>query len=694
MRARTDRNVDILLVDDREDGLIALEALLGDNPDYTLVKAQTGREAIGLLDLYDFGVILMDVQMPELDGFETAEIIRRQPRYQSIPILFVTAINKDDRYIYRGYEAGAVDYIFKPFDPMVLRSKVSVFADLHVKTRRLALQAKQLAERDALEHRANMQSLELDSLRRYRNLADAIPHMVLRATPRGEMEYHNELWSNYTGMNLEESMGSAWQEAIHPMDRPLVLKIWNRSILKGEPYEVECRIRRHDGTYRWHWVKADNEKDTSGNIIAWLGTCTDIHDRKAAEEELKEAQKRAESANDAKTHFLANMSHEIRTPLNAIMGFTELLLDPSISMEEKLKSVAIVRRNGHALLKIVDEILDISKVEAGGLQTEKVETRVVDLIQEIKALMLIQAGKRKIDLVFTRSSRVPDVVITDSTRVRQILINIVGNAIKFTDKGSVKVSTRFITNMDGRSFLQFQVTDTGLGIGPESAEKIFRPFSQADTSTTRIYGGTGLGLPLARKLARALGGDVRLTSSEPGKGSSFTIEIEVEVPIRSEWISQVDADESEPPSAAASTSVLNGKRILLVEDAEDNQFLITQFLSRTGAIVDIANNGREGVTKALANNYEVVLMDIQMPFVDGYEATTQLRAAGYKTPIIALTAHALNEERDKCLRTGCNSHLTKPINRQQLIDSLVHYVSNVAPARGPDTALAAAGPSA
>jgi two-component system, sensor histidine kinase len=674
MPTRTDLSTDILMVDDREDGLIALEALLGDNPNYRLVKAGSGIEAIALLDQYDFAMILLDVQMPHMDGFQTAEYMRRNPRHRNIPIIFVTAINNDDRYIYRGYEAGAVDYVFKPFDPVILKSKVAVFTELHVKNRQIRSQQKQLAERELLEHRAAMQAHEIDSLRRYQNLAESIPHIIVRSAPDGTMEYHNENWSTYTGMAPGEALGNGWQAALHPEDLPKSLIDWSTAIRTKSKYENESRIRRRDGVYRWHWIKAEPEIDDHGNVIAWLGTITDIEDRKTFEDKLKEAQRTAELANEAKTHFLANMSHEIRTPLNAIMGFTELLTDPAHSMEEKMKNVAVVRRNCHQLLKIVNEILDISKVEAGELETEKVETHISELLGEVKALLRVQASKKGIDLKFEPPIGVPARVMTDSTRLRQILLNIVGNALKFTTKGSVTVSTKFSTTMNGRSYVYFTVTDTGVGIDQQNSQKIFQPFSQADTSTTRLFGGTGLGLALARRLARALGGDVELLTSEPNKGSSFLVSIEVDVLDQAEWAQLDKTAEEKPHVELADASALKGKRILLVEDAEDNQFLIQQFLSRTGAIVEIANNGNEGVDKALKNDYEVVLMDIQMPFKDGYQATSELRSKNYNKPIIALTAHALVEEREKCLRAGCTSHLTKPINRQQLIESLVSVI--------------------
>ena len=676
MHELIDKTVDILLVDDREDGLVALEALLHDVPNYNLVTAQSGGEAINLLPKYDFAMILLDVQMPVLDGFETAELIRGMEPFRTIPIIFVTAIDKDDRYVMRGYQAGAVDYIFKPFDPMILRSKVAVFTELHLQSRKISEQASMLAESKALQHRTFMQSLELESLRRYRGLADAIPHIVMRASAEGAVDYHNQLWSTYTGLESSESMVDGWQSAVDPRDLKNLLLIGNRSISQRRGFEAECRLKRHDGVFRWHWFKSSPDVDSSGRVVAWIATITDIHDRKLAEQNFLKAQKRAEAASDAKTHFLANMSHEIRTPLNAIMGFTELLMDPQISLDEKMRSVSIVRRNGHQLLKLVDEILDISKVEAGGLETESLEANVPELLNELKALMTVQAEKKGVDLIFEFSSRMPSKVMTDATRLRQVLLNIIGNAIKFTEKGSVKVSGRYFTSMEGHSVLRFDVTDTGLGIDRESGERIFEPFSQADSSTTRMYGGTGLGLALSRRLARAMGGDVRLGRSQPGAGSTFEIEIRVELPASSEWVNQASLSGETVAESARPwlTNQLLGKRILLAEDAEDNQYLIQQFLNRTGAIVDIASNGQEAIDKAMASDFDVVLMDIQMPLVDGYEATVHLRESGYKVPIIALTAHALIEEREKALSKGCNSHLTKPINRKVLIDRLLEII--------------------
>ncbi len=671
-----DNRIDILIVDDRPDGLLALEALLCEFENYRLVQAQSGLEAFSLLSQYDFAVILMDVQMPHLDGFQTAELIRKKPDYSKIPIIFVTAINKDDRYVYQGYEAGAVDYIFKPFDPFILTSKVSVFADLHLQRRKVRHQEAELRTKEGLEHRSNLQSIEIENLRRYRNLADAIPHMVWRAGPDGTLEYYNALWCDYTGLSLDDSLGMGWQNSFNSYDLKTLLAVWVQSIQSGRGFEVECRIQRYDGQFRWHLIRAVAECNSEQKVIAWLGTCTDIHDRKLVEKRLMEAQKNAEAASQAKTQFLANMSHEIRTPLSAIIGFTELTLDPQMDNSDRMSNLSIVRRNSHQLLKIIDEILDISKVEAGHLEMEKVDTDLIDLLAGLRSLLNSSAASKGVQLNFKVRDKLPDRVMTDSTRLRQILMNVIGNAIKFTPQGHVTMTASYSMKTSGRSFLRFRVHDSGIGLNPEMAEKLFTPFLQADSSTTRVYGGTGLGLALARQLARALGGDVILEYSEIGLGSIFSVEVEAEPVNDTNWVQDLTAFSTHAPVIPFrnSASELEGLRILLVEDAEDNQILISHFLKKSGAQIEIANNGKEGMEKALASDFSVVLMDIQMPLVDGYEATSRLRQGGYDRPIIALTAHALKEEKELALRTGCNGHLTKPIDRRELIETLKKYL--------------------
>jgi PAS domain S-box-containing protein len=677
------QKTDILLVDDRRDGLIALEAVLG-APDINIVTALSGMEALALLPRHDFAVILLDVQMPGIDGFETAARIKAQEKYRNIPIVFVTAISSEERYVFRGYESGAVDYISKPFEPYVIKSKVSVFVNLHRQARLIRHQSSRLRDIERRDRARHLAELELESLRRYRSLADAIPHIVFHANTDGAVNYFNLLWSEVTGLTPERSSGDAWQSAFHPEDIQEFLRKWLDAMRTGDRFEAECRIfcRRKQGNSdfikvepRWHLVLGVPEKRSEATITAWICTATDIHDRKAAEVALIRAKEFADSANAAKTQFLANMSHEIRTPLSAILGFSELMMSPEQTIPERIQAATTIRRNGEQLLDIINEILDISKVESGKLEIDMTRTDLQTLLTELRSLFELHANERGLAFKIEMEETIPRFIVTDSTRFRQILINIVGNAIKFTSAGSVGLALSKVDREDKKVELIVRVTDTGVGISTESRERLFKPFSQEDNSTSRRFGGTGLGLSLSRQLARALGGDVRIVESAPTLGSVFEVSI----------LTHADPDDQgavltrgplpvrDTISAAVRTAdgtVLNTKRILLVEDAVDNQVLISRYLTFAGAAVQIANNGAEALDILKTEAFDVVLMDIQMPVMDGYTATQTLRERGYKSRIIALTAHALNSEREKCLAAGFDDHLPKPVNRQNLIDRL------------------------
>lgn len=669
--------VDILIVDDRLDGLIALEAVLT-LPNVNLVRAQSGREALALLPQYDFGLVLLDVQMPEMDGFETARRMRELEQYRHVPIIFITAINKDDRHIYRGYEVGAVDYIFKPFEPQILRSKVSILVDLFLKTRQLQEQNAMIRESERQTRYLQLAQLEMETLKRYRNLADAVPNMIWKSKVDGTLDYFNKVWTDYTGLSPEQSTGSGWQEAVHPGDLRDFLKTWMEAMNARNPFQIECRIRRADGQMRWHWVRAVPEIDGTDRVIAWIGTCVDIHDRKLVEKELLEAKKMAVSANIAKTQFLANMSHEIRTPLSAILGFAELLLNPHLSYEERVQNINTICRSGEQLLKIIDEILDISKVEAGYLEIEKMDVDIAPVLNDLKTLMGLKAQAKGVGLEFKLISPIPQRVTTDPTRLRQILMNMISNALKFTKLGKVTLEVEWIKE---GSVFRFRVRDTGMGIEKEQAEKLFQPFVQVDSSTTRRFGGTGLGLALSRRLAQALGGNVYLESSEIGVGSVFVVDIQAPPVTEAPFLKSLEELPAPPlkTDAVEKEESLEGVKVLLVEDAPINQILIGRFLTGAGAQVDFAENGLEGVRKALSGDYGVVLMDIQMPQMDGYEATATLRKQGYPRPIIALTAHALKEDRDRCLQVGCTDHLTKPIDRKRLLSQIAHLAHQPSP---------------
>ncbi|MNL02898.1 Aerobic respiration control sensor protein ArcB [compost metagenome] len=370
------------------------------------------------------------------------------------------------------------------------------------------------------------------------------------------------------------------------------------------------------------------------------------------------------------------MSHEIRTPMNAILGFTELMLDPAQSAEERQMCIATVQRNASQLLKILDEILDISKVESGHMQIEKVEVNLSSLADDLKGLLSLQAADKGLEFKIGLLTPVPEFFYSDPTRLRQILLNLTGNAIKFTKAGHVYVTAEWEVIATNRGRLSFRISDTGVGIQAANVDHLFKPFVQEDSSITRNFGGTGLGLALSRRLAQAMGGDVTLESSTPGKGSVFCLKLEIETPENTPFIGNLELLLSQRTKKIPKKGDrrLQDMNVLLVEDVLDNQALMVHFLNFAGAHVDVASNGSEGVEKALNGNYDAVLMDIQMPVLDGYQATQQLREKGYETPIIALTAHAMAEERERSLRAGCNDHLSKPVEFNNLVDHLLQMI--------------------
>lgn len=524
-KVKTDlkEKVKVLLVDDRKENLFSLGSLLEDL-NLEIYKAQSGSEALSLMVDHDFSLALLDVQMPEMDGFELAELMRGAEKTQSIPIMFITAASPQSGFVFKGYELGAVDFLYKPVNPQILKSKVKVFVEF-------ALQKKQL-------------------------------------------------------------------------------------------------------------------------LLA------------------KEA---AENANHLKSAFLANMSHEIRTPLGAVMGFAQLLDDESLTKADRELYISTIQRNGQSLKHLIDDILDLSKVEAGHLEVENETFSLNELLEDVFTPLNNVAQAKNLTLLYEVDANLPAKAISDCKRIRQILMNIVGNAIKFTEKGSVVLTANIQKVNATQSKLIFSVKDTGVGILTEQKERLFKPFMQADNSVTRKFGGTGLGLALSRRLANLLGGDLVLAESTLGKGSTFVATVQVEN-VKSEEDAKLFSRSAGATRSSGPNKSIEGIRILVVEDSPDNQLLIEVMLKRHKVKLEFANNGEEGIQKATASNFDIILMDIQMPIMDGYMAVKKLRERSYRGPIIALTAHAMNEEREKCLNAGCNDFLSKPIDLKQLVEKVSNYV--------------------
>lgn len=411
-----------------------------------------------------------------------------------------------------------------------------------------------------------------------------------------------------------------------------------------------------------------NSNDELGQLAVSLNKMTLDLKRTIGERE------EAEQASKVKSLFLANMSHEIRTPLGVIIGLTEILKDPQLSWEDRQRYIDTIERTGKNLSRIINDILDISKVEAGHLEIEKTQFSLEDFMSELHALLQVQAERNRNDIVFTALGVLPRYVFTDRTRLRQILVNVINNALKFTKNGKI---TLYYTADDHHLF--FDVADTGMGISSEFKKDLFKNFSQADGSTTRIHEGTGLGLALSRRLSQALGGDVILLRSEIGVGSTFRLSI-----ANNPADIKLGIDESNgiKPLELQQLGV-KGKRVLVVEDIKENQLILKMYLCRYGMNVEFAENGKEAVDIALGGNYDVILMDMQMPVMDGYTATRVLRDRGYLGPIVALTAHAMKEDRDRCLQAGCDEYLTKPIEAATLYSTLTHVFQGSAAVETP-----------
>ena len=454
-------------------------------------------------------------------------------------------------------------------------------------------------------------------------------------------------------------------ERIHSEDRYWFLNKIKKSTFQTESYDIEFRVVKPSGELIWVNAKGQCFADEQKNPKRITGITINTTERKHAAKELQLLKEQAEEANHLKSSFLANMSHEIRTPLGVITGFVDLLRTSNIGPEDSESYMLAIERNSQQLLRLIDDILDLSKVEAGKLVIENVEFSLIDILSDIKSTMAFKAKEKGLSFSLKLVENTPEWLVSDPIRIRQILLNLVTNSIKFTDVGSIDVTVGFQNEK-----LILEVTDTGCGLTKDQSEKLFQPFSQADASITRKFGGTGLGLALSKRLTEALNGTLRLSHFELGKGCTFVVEVKATLSRRINTDDQKKQHVVKIPNSVT-TGRLSDIKILLVEDSLDNQFLIKRILEREGATLDIASDGLEGVQKAIALNPDIILMDIQMPQMDGYTALKILREQGFSNPIIALTAHAMAEEKKKSFEAGCDAHLTKPIQKEILIQEIL-----------------------
>jgi PAS domain S-box-containing protein len=657
--AETGPPVTVLVVDDNAAKRLALRAVLLPLG-YSIVEADSGLAALRCLMAQEFAVILLDVRMPIMGGFETAAHIRLRRQSEMTPIIFITAHGGDEIVTDR-YAEGAVDFLFAPVQPDELRAKVSFFANLFIR-------AEALAER-AREVQATADQLRL--------LTDAAPIGIFQTDAENRYVYTNPRWTEITGIREVDAIGQRWDTIVSADQRAgltaeLTSRVGSRTEL-GHRFEISVP----DSRPRIVLMNSRSMLRSDGEREGWVGTLADITAEAGAEAAMSAARDEATKASRLKSDFLANMSHEIRTPMNGVIGMTDLLLETDLGAVQR-DYAQTVRNSGEALLTIINDILDYSKVEAGMLAIEDLEFDVRSVVDGVIHLLAGSAQAKGLDLVVQLDGAVPTLVSGDPGRLRQVLTNLIGNAIKFTRDGEIDLRVTLAEIAGDDAVVRFEVSDTGDGITEDNLGLIFAPFVQADTSSSRRYAGTGLGLAISNQLVVLMGGDIGV-SSKLGLGSTFWFTICVHTcdgksdpdSLDGSAESGVRATATKPvhPADRDQSGALTG-RVLLAEDNLINQKVAVAMLSGAGYLVDTVLDGAAAVLAAAARPYDVILMDCQMPDLNGYQATAAIRAqegADRHTPIVALTAGARHEDRERCLAEGMDGYLAKPISKDALL---------------------------
>jgi PAS domain S-box-containing protein len=626
----------ILIVDDREENIIALEALLK-RDDIRIFSTTSPNEALKIAWENNIAIALVDVQMPEMDGFELVEMLKSNPRTKDILVIFVTAISKEAKYAVKGFGAGAVDYLYKPLDPYITSAKVDSFIQL---------------ARSQAEVRLKNEELQNYALV-VKNSADiicALDAFNLR------IQSINPAIEKIMGYKPAEIIGKSIVDLAVLQDQPGFRKKLGEIIKDNLGFSVfEFQFQTFDQRMIWAECRASYRNKTIFLNIS------DVSPQKSYQEQLIKSKEAAEYGKKIKETFLANMSHELRTPVNGIIGLSDLLRKTNLT-DQQSNMIDLLQVSSQSLLGVINDVLDISKIEAGKFSIVRAPNNIHKISKSVHDLLKFKADEKDIELILEIDPEVPEYIMADSLRINQILMNLLSNAIKFTDRGYVKLKVAVTQKHQEKVKLKFSVEDSGIGIATDRLSKIFDSFEQADEETSAKYGGTGLGLAIVKKLIELKGGELTV-SSQIGKGSVFSF---------TNWYDKAQKPQQETivNSQQEGMQPFDGVRILVAEDNLVNQFMLSKMLKDWHIEVDIVDNGRKVLEKLADGNYDLILMDTHMPEMNGYQTAKSIRVDFEEPvrsiPIISLSASSFDHEQQQALSAGMNDVLPKPFLPHQL----------------------------